>query len=213
LSEKAWDACDRPEKIYVSCVSSPQYKQQLISYFETKWQLTPDFLISPANGFGITNAYPEPSRLGSDRWAAMVAAYNESQSAVLVVDAGTALTIDAIDAQGKHLGGLIYPGLSLTHNMLETGTQMDFDLNEMELKDSDFFQNSTEKGIYSGTTQGMASLIDRAYRELMTINHSAEPVCYLTGGDAEQIKNTLQCSCQLEPVLVLKGLALIASAP
>jgi len=213
MSEKSWAGCEKPDSIYVSSVSTTDHKQNLIRHLESKWQITPEFITSPVAGLGITNAYSDASRLGSDRWAAMVAAFHVTQSAVLVVDAGTALTIDAIDDQGQHLGGLIFPGMNLSRNLLASGTQIDFDLKDIPSRHSEFFGNSTEKGIISGTLQASGSLIDRAYGELTAINKKVEPVCYLTGGDAEQIKDTLQCSYVFEPALVLKGLALIAAAP
>jgi type III pantothenate kinase len=202
----------RPERIFVSCVSSQQDKQAFINFAQLKWQHTPEFLVSPAKGSGIINAYAEPSRLGSDRWAAMVAAYHATRAAVLVVDAGTALTIDAIDDQGQHRGGLIFPGLNLSLNLLEIGTQIEF-TSDLTISGKDmFFGRSTETGIVSGARHAIGSLIDRAYNQLAVMNQSGAPVCHLTGGDAVQIKDALQCKCTLDPALVLKGLALIAIA-
>jgi type III pantothenate kinase len=211
VSEYSWDSCERPARILVSCVSSPNHKQALIASIKNKWQRVPQFLSSPAQGVGVSNAYSEPSRLGSDRWAAMVAAYHIAQMAVLVVDAGTALTVDAIDAKGTHLGGLISPGLQLSRSILDTGTQINIDYAQMDTSNR-FFGTSTEAGIIAGTTYAADGLIERAFNELSAITDSGETRCILTGGDAVQLEKTLQCPCALEPALVLKGLALIATA-
>lgn len=211
--DKVWEDCAQPERIVISSVSSDQHEQTLIDTFKQQWQLSPEFLLSPTKGFGISNAYKEPASLGSDRWAAMLAAYHDVGSAVLVVDAGTALTIDAIDDQGQHLGGLIVPGLALSRKVLVTNTQMDLDVINSNEMAHDFFGCSTEQGIVSGSYHAASSLIDQAYTRLSALKTSDKPVCYLTGGDAVQLKEKLQCPHVLEPDLVLKGLALIATAP
>lgn len=207
--------CEIPERILISSVGSAQHKQKLNDVFEKKWQRVPEFLSSPAKGLGLINGYKEPERLGSDRWAAMVAAFHVSQSATLVVDVGTALTIDAIDAQGQHLGGLIYPGLALSQQTLLSATNMEAETINTEVNGPVFFGASTEQGIASGTHHALTSLIDRAYsqlsEQLSAAGSSVKPVGYLTGGDAEQIKDTLKFSYLFEPSLVLKGLALIAT--
>ena len=215
-----WDECEAPERIWVTSVGSEQHKQRLKDIFEKKWNMTAEFITSPSSGSGITNAYKEPGRLGSDRWAAMVAAYHAVQSAVLVVDAGTALTIDAVNDQGQHLGGLILPGFDLIQNALVTGTNINFDINpglsNSSMNSADFFGHSTEQGIASATQHALSGLIDCAFRQLgeqlLAAESADKPACYLTGGDATQIKDTLQCPYVLEPSLVLKGLALIAAA-
>ena len=214
--EANWDECEMPERILISSVGSEQHKQKLNDIFEKKWQMVPEFISSPSKGLGLTNTYKEPERLGSDRWAAMVAVYHAVQSAALVVDAGTALTIDAIDGQGRHLGGLIHPGLVLSRKALLSGTNMKLETINTDVSGPELFGKSTEQGIASGTHYALSSLIDRAYsqlsKRLMAAGSSEKPACYLTGGDAEQIKDTLQCPYVFEPSLVLKGLALIATA-
>jgi len=210
--DSAWRDCAQPQGILVSSVSSEQYKKTLVNVCTKLWGLSPEFLDSPVAGFGITNAYKEPASLGSDRWAAMVAAFHAVGSAVLVVDAGTALTIDAIDAQGQHLGGLIAPGLALSRKVLVSATQMDLDEFNPYQATSDFFGCTTEQCITSGTCHAASNLIDQAFAQLSTVNTSKKPVCYLTGGDASRLKDKLQCPYHYQPDLVLKGLALIATA-
>ena len=208
--ETNWDDCEKPDAILISSVGSEQHKQNLIDLFENKWHIVPAFVTSPAKDFGVVNAYREPTRLGSDRWAAMIAAYQIEQSAVLVVDAGTALTIDAIDDNGRHLGGLISPGLSLSRRTLASDTNMEF--GAVDKTSSSLFASSTEQGIAGGTHYALSSLVEHAYRNFEEQLGAAtnKPRCYLTGGDAEKIKETLECPYTHEPLLVLKGLALIA---
>ena len=84
---------------------------------------TDTHFVHPARaGFGITNGYGRPRRLGVDRWVAMIGAYAEFSRALCVVDAGTAVTIDALDRQGQHLGGQIIPGLRMMQDALTSET-------------------------------------------------------------------------------------------
>src|SRR3546814_17254315 len=70
----------------------------------------PNFARSSAGWHGLRNAYREPERLGVDRWLAMIAAWHTHRGAACIANAGTALTVDVIDAQGQHLGGIIAAG-------------------------------------------------------------------------------------------------------
>ena len=80
------------------------------------------FARSTASACGVTNSYRQPRRLGVDRWVAMIGAWSEFESSCLVVDAGTAVTIDAIDDTGQHLGGQILPGVALMARALASNT-------------------------------------------------------------------------------------------
>src|SRR5699024_1677202 len=75
-----------------------------------------------AEGGGVKTKYRYPERLGADRWAAAVGAYAASKKAVCVVDCGSAITFDAVDSAGRHLGGLIVPGWNLMRSALHLGT-------------------------------------------------------------------------------------------
>lgn len=215
-SEATWENCKQPESIWISCVASQQTKELLETALEQTWQVLPTFVSSPAQGLGITNGYQDPATMGSDRWAAMVAAYSHAGSAVLVVDAGTALTIDAIDGQGQHLGGMILPGLAMSRQVLFENTNIELDVSEPEPGGAEIFGTSTRQAICAGTHFASSSLIEFTLKQLdnylLATKASIRASCYLTGGDAGKIKDTLQCSYVFEPNLVLKGLALIADA-
>jgi type III pantothenate kinase len=77
---------------------------------------------SEALQLGVANGYREPAQLGSDRWAALIAAHRAHRGHKLVVNAGTALTIDALTAEGRFLGGIIVPGPALMRASLDRGT-------------------------------------------------------------------------------------------
>ena len=71
----------------------------------------------------VRNGYEDIAQLGVDRWAAIVGAYTHFGSAVCIVDAGTAVTVDLVRDGGRHLGGLIVPGLQLMRSSLEQDTE------------------------------------------------------------------------------------------
>ena len=84
--------------------------------------LTPEFAVSTVTAAGVSNAYHDPGKLGVDRWLAVVAAYNLLNGAALIVDAGSALTLDLVDSGGCHQGGYIAPGFELMKSSLLAGT-------------------------------------------------------------------------------------------
>ncbi len=206
----AWKGLSKPTQVWLASVRDKQFSKELSSAIKTLWALSINEISSSRQLLCVTNAYPEPEQLGCDRWAAMLAAYNQEKSSVLVVSLGTAMTIDAIDANGFHLGGLICPGMYLQQQALNAGTNVSC---IPELKGPGgvkLFAASTAEGIIAGSTHAISALIDKAYQD--RIEQEANTICYLAGGDAEKIKDTLQCPYIIEPYLVLKGIALIAAA-
>ena len=98
--------------VIVCSVAAAEVNEKVRRYF-TQRDLSVEFIKAGRTKAGVKNAYKNTDQLGVDRWVAMVSAYNKYRSAVCVIDAGTALTIDVVDERGCHLGGLIMPGLQL----------------------------------------------------------------------------------------------------
>ncbi|MEM0954452.1 MAG: type III pantothenate kinase [Pseudomonadota bacterium] len=111
-----------PAGIWVASVASAERQGMLTELCQQRWQKTPWFARSERSACGVTNSYAEPSRMGVDRWLAMIAAFDVTQSPVCVVDAGSALTIDFVGAGGQHTGGYIIPGQNLMQQALAGGT-------------------------------------------------------------------------------------------
>ncbi|MGZ5061277.1 MAG: type III pantothenate kinase [Usitatibacter sp.] len=155
---------------------------------------------------GVTSAYRDPHQLGSDRWAALVAAHHgEAAGHKLVVNAGTALTADALTAQGRFLGGLIVPGPALMRRSLDDGTAA-LRLAEGALAE---FPASTADAITSGAIQACAGAVERLARAMAA--HGSPPArIILSGGAAGEIAASLPLQPVLRENLVLDGLALIA---
>ena len=158
---------------------------------------------------GVSCAYDDVSRLGVDRWAGLIAAHNLfPQQAVLVVDIGTAVTLDGLLATGEHLGGQIIPGLEMMQLSLGRGTaQVGFVSTDKHAPA--WFGRTTEQGVDSGTRYAIASLIEAAYKVLLS-DYDSNAVLLLTGGGMEMIKPIIKVTMRSEPELVFQGLSLIA---
>ena len=209
LLSQAWATLPCPGRVVVASVAEQARKDQLANWVQQHWSLSAEFVLSPAQGQGLQNSYQEPARLGCDRWAAMVAAYQVAHSAVCVVDCGSAVTVDVVDAAGQHLGGLILPGVQTMHAALTRHTALaPIDFSKLP---SSLLGASTQQGIVCGITHAISALVQQTVSDLQrTIG--LHPTCYFTGGDAELIVPLLQIPYVLDADLVLKGLAIIASA-
>ena len=110
---------------------------------------------------GVKNAYIEPHKLGTDRLVAMVAAYHLYMNKVsIVIDSGTATTIDAVDSKGQHLGGLILPGLDLcSQSLLEKTEQLTSFYESYQSSELNIFSKNTKQAITSGSLYGLAGAI------------------------------------------------------
>ena len=165
-----------------------------------------EFIEPRRQQLGVENGYRDPRQLGPDRWAALIAAHHVQPPAhKLVVNAGTALTIDALTAEGRFLGGLIVPGPALMRHSLDRGTA-GLRLTEGELRE---FPESTSDAITSGAIQAAAGAVERL-ANLMAARGCPPGRIILSGGAAGEIARSLPIATTLHENLVLDGLLLIA---
>ena len=164
------------------------------------------FIESRRQQLGVENGYRDPLQLGTDRWAALIAAHHAAPPGhKLVVNAGTALTIDALTAEGRFLGGLIVAGPALMRRSLDRGTAA-LRLVEGTLQD---FPGSTPDAITSGAIQAAAGAVERL-ASLMAARGCPPGRIILAGGAAAEIAGSLPINTTLHENLVLDGLLLIA---
>lgn len=177
---------------------------------------------SQAELAGIKNAYQEPFKLGPDRLVAMIGAHTLSNSidgqsnACIVVDSGTATTIDAVAENGQHLGGIIMPGLDLCSSSLLDNTELlplwSEEGNEFT---ADFFSKETSQAIGSGCLLGLAGGIDSICNKMETelkqkaVNKNIGIKKILCGGAANRVMPYLQSGYQLQEDLLMLGLKAI----
>lgn len=157
-----------------------------------------------ASAFGLTNSYSKPSNMGVDRWLAMLACMQRSEDkSFLVVDIGTAMTVDAVQ-NGKHLGGWIVPGIALSRDSLFKNTERVFGNDEKTLLTA--FGKDTPVCVSNGCNAQILGTLLIAEREMQKNIEKFE--IFLTGGDKNifknlEIENLFECEN-----LVLEGLTL-----
>lgn len=160
---------------------------------------------SAAQCAGVTNSYVEPHRLGVDRWLAMLAAHNRLRSPCIIVDAGSALTLDVVDASGVHQGGWIVPGLAMLRSALVAGTAgVRFDAS---ISSSLSLGCSTAAAVHNGTLSMTVAWLNTSVATQVEKYRGAHVV--LCGGDANQVRSYLSFDALDWPDIVLDGLALI----
>ena len=198
----------RVDDVFVSNVAGTSFATRLSGVVGMHCDCDVKFARSERSGWGVTSGYTQPRRMGVDRWVAMVGAWAEVQSTCLVVDAGTALTIDAIDASGNHLGGQIIAGVATMADALATATS---DIPRVRpapgrgAADLGMFAHNTAAAVREGAHAAVAGAVDRAIRALQS--NAYEPTVILTGGDSSRILNALNDKPVHRPHLVLQGLA------
>lgn len=154
---------------------------------------------------GVSNGYAQPEQLGTDRWAALIGAHRAAPGHKLVAMAGTALTIDALRADGRFLGGVIVPGPAMMRGSLDRGTA------GLRLTDGafDMFPRSTPDAITTGALVAASGAILRM-AEAMASRGCPPATLLLSGGGAGEIAPHLPTAAVIHENLVLDGLALIA---
>jgi len=166
------------------------------------------FAHSQRSGFGVTCGYRQPRRLGVDRWVAMIGAHAEFRSALCVVDAGTAVTVDVLDKSGQHLGGQIIAGLNLMVRALDDETSgINAATSPVRVPGDglQMFATNTGNAVSFGAFTAIVGAIEKAIRTLRSAGY--RPKIVLTGGDGSRILARLDTKCIHRPNLVLQGLA------
>lgn len=200
---KLWQAIHHPRRIAISCVSKNQLLKLVQSVALERWPNTNIIQVkSQAQLLGVSNAYPQPEMLGVDRWLALIAVWQTYQRPACIVDCGTAITVDLIDAEGKHQGGLISPGLTLMKKSLASGTEA-LSVGETVVPIA-AVSDHTEGAIYNGTLMAAIGLIEHVLAK-----YPQNLQLILTGGDAELIAGQLGIPSIVDPILVLRGLLYI----
>lgn len=200
----------RVEAVFASNVAGASFARRLSGVFRAHCGCDVRFAHVSSEACGVTNSYRQPRRLGVDRWVAMIAAYTELRKAVLVVDAGTAVTLDAVDRSGRHLGGQILPGITLMAESLASNTSDIPSVRERRAGGAgglEMFASDTRGAVTQGALNAVIGAIERALKTLRQARH--RPVVVLTGGDASRILSALGDQPLHRPHLVLEGLAVL----
>ncbi len=198
----------RVDAVHASNVAGTSFATRLSGVIGMHCNADVHFARSEKRGWGVTNSYRQPRRLGVDRWVAMVGAWAEIRSSCLIVDAGTAVTLDVVDSGGTHLGGQIIPGVETMLDSLATATS-DIPRVTTSTKasagDLKMFGRNTTAAVREGALNAVVGAIDRAFQTLKSKGY--RPTIILTGGGASRILGALATAPLHRPNLVLRGLA------
>jgi len=196
----AFASLPAPKRVVASNVAGDSVAQRLRAACAS-WGCNVEFITAQAEQGGVRNGYVQPRQLGSDRWAALIAAWQNVHAACLVVNCGTATTVDALADDGEFIGGLILPGLDMMRNSLVAGTAA----LKAQAGKWDEFPRNTADAIFSGSIQATVGAIVQQHALLG--NPSAP--CLLGGGAAGLVQPHLGLPQLPGDDLVLRGLQII----
>jgi type III pantothenate kinase len=196
---------DAPERIVISNVAGDGAHQLLVNWTAI-FDAEPLWLRAEGERCGVRNRYEKPELLGSDRWAALIAARAIHHGASLVVNAGTATTVDMLAEDGTFLGGAILPGVELMRFVLHEHT------GRLPIQDGVHREmpRNTVDAIETGCRHAQAGAVERMYRVFRDI--APAPLCIVAGGAGRTLVDQLSMPRRYVENLVLDGLARIALA-
>ena len=214
LAEGPWRELPEPASMLGCAVAGEAVRRRVEEQMEI-WDLAPRWVVPSAHEAGVHNSYDHPHRLGADRWVALIGARARVQARVkageaprpaLVVMVGTAVTVDALDTEGRFLGGLILPGFGLMLRALEMGTA-GLRVPTGEVVD---FPTNTSDALMSGGAQALAGALERQHAKLRA-HCGAEPLLLMSGGAAVKLARTTDLQVETVDTLVFEGLLAIQS--
>jgi type III pantothenate kinase len=209
LSDGAWRGMSPPSRVLGCAVASDAVKRRVEEQME-HWDVAPQWVVASSFEAGLHNGYDHPARLGADRWVAMIGAYHRmlgqgEARPMVVVMVGTAVTVEAVDAHGKFLGGLILPGHGIMLRALEAGTA-GLHVPTGEVRQ---FPTNTSDALTSGGTYAIAGAVQCMVQHLRA--HSGrEPKCIMTGGAGWKMAPSMSVPFELIDNLVFDGLLRMA---
>ena len=210
LAEGPWADLPAPGSMLGCVVAGDAVRRRAEEQIEERFDCAPRWVVSSPAEAGIVNGYDHPTRLGADRWVAMIGARHRMLDAgparpMVVVMIGTAVTVEAIDASGKFLGGLILPGHGIMLRALESGTA-GLHVPTGEVRE---FPTNTSDALTSGGTYAIAGAVERMVQHVRS-HCGAEPACYMTGGAGWKMAPVMNGDFELVESLIMDGLLVIA---
>jgi len=215
LAEGDWRQLAPPGSMLGCNVAGDAVRRRVEEQLEL-WDIVPRWLVPSAHAGGVINGYEHPTRLGSDRWAALIGArwhvqqrarqQHKPERPALVVMVGTAVTVDSLDADGRFIGGLIMPGFGLMLRALEQGTS------GLRVPTGEVvnFPTNTSDALMSGGAHALAGAIERIHRKLV-MRCGAEPLLLMTGGAAVKMGPITDLPFETVDSLIFDGLLALQS--
>jgi type III pantothenate kinase len=210
LAEGPWRGLPKPSSMLGSIVAGEGIRRRTEAQLEI-WDIEPRWVVSTASACGVTNGYDHPTRLGVDRWVALIGARHRVLARgparpALVMMVGTAVTVDALDETGRFLGGLILPGFGLMLRALEMGTA---GLKAPTGEAVDFPTNTSD-ALMSGGADAIAGAVERMHRKLLK-KSGMEPALIMSGGAAIKLASISDLPFETVETLIFDGLLQLQS--
>ena len=202
------------QRVIAVCVAGATLERALGAAVRSRFGLRVEFVRSARHAAGVRNGYRDTWRLGADRWVGVIAAHALAHGRpALVANIGTALTLDAVTANGHHLGGAIAPGPATMIASLLAGThgirRRARGAGGRPPGSRALFARDTARALESGASHAAAALIDRAVQTARAA-FGSRPLLILTGGAGQQLRTYIKTPVREVPDLVLRGLAVLA---
>lgn len=209
LAEGAWAHLPEPGQMLGCNVAGPIVKKAIEEQMES-WDVDAHWVVASESEAGLVNGYEIPDRLGSDRWVAMIGARHHmlargAPQPIVLVMVGTAVTVEAIDRNGRFLGGFILPGHGIMLRALETGTA---GLHVPTGHVCEFPANTSD-ALTSGGTYAIAGACERMVHNVQR-RTGEEPLCLMTGGAGWKVLPAMTRPFELVENLIFDGLLVIA---
>ena len=206
LADSDWKHLPPPASMLGCVVAGESVKRRVEEQIGELWDLDTRWVVSGAHAAGVTNGYDFPNRLGTDRWVSLIAARHRALASgtarpALVVMVGTAVTVDALDTDGRFLGGLILPGFGLMLRALEMGTA-GLKVPTGEVVD---FPTNTGDALMSGGAHAIAGAVERMHRKLIA-RTGQPPLLLMTGGAAVKLAPITDLPFETVDTLIFEGL-------
>jgi type III pantothenate kinase len=210
LADGDWKHLAPPSSMLGCIVAGEAVRVRVEQQLEV-WDVAPRWVVPGPEQAGVTNGYDHPSRLGADRWVALVGARwrvlsRGAPRPALVVMVGTAVTVDALDTQGRFIGGLILPGFGLMLKALEMGTA-GLKVPTGEVVE---FPTNTSDALMSGGAYAIAGAVRRQYRRLQA-RCGQDPLLFMGGGAAVKLAPITDLPLEHVDSLVFDGLLAIGA--
>lgn len=210
LPEGEWAALVPPSRMLGCIVAADAVRRRVEEHLAELWDLPAQWVVASLAEAGVINGYDHPSRLGADRWVAMIGAWHRVLASggprpLVVVMVGTAVTVEAVDATGRFLGGFILPGHGIMLRALESGTA------GLHVPTGDVreFPTNTSDALTSGGTYAIAGAVERMVQHVRQ-HCGAEPACIMTGGAGWKMAPSMSVQFELVDSLIFDGLLEIA---
>jgi type III pantothenate kinase len=195
-----WQQLPIPQAVIGSNVAGPG-PRHAVEAAAGPWHCPVRWAVPEAFAGGLRNAYEQPGQLGADRWVSLIAAFHRVRGGCVVVNAGTATTIDTVSGQGIFLGGMILPGVALMRKALAAGTA------GLGLRDGAWraMPRNTADAIQTGCIQAQLGAI-----ALARATQTPATALVLAGGESETLAPHIAAPLVRVPNLVLEGLLILA---